>query len=433
MSLIKNWKNQNLLSLSVELSYYNIHSHFCVESDSLLYDFSQEIHTAIQKHNQSQLNVYLSSSWSHRLSKAWQMNISGGYNIIRYGVSAIASTDLFCIPDQSLTTNIFDYSFSFYKKKGLLRVNSGLTFANINNKFESNRIVLLPNATIELALSSTNSISASYSCSYENDDDTFIHGAVVDDYRQYTFFKGYHDILHRKDKLRLSMNYFDILNDFTFIMNAGYTFSSNPYIADYQNYGHGVRADLLRGERSNRSQYSYFNIKKGFRFPLMLTFKSTATNSLFQTCYQHIISDNRNSSIDGTFVLTSKFRSMFNIEVGYKINLQQNKIGINNQVINYAEHEIYIKPVALKKEKFELNVPLSFVIDHSGQDEFHNFDLGMSAMFNLNRWTFSLEGRNILHTRTYQRLRIESKDDYNEVITEKKIPGYIIAGIKFML
>ena len=56
----------------------------------------------------------------------------------------------------------------------------------------------------------------------------------------------------------------------------------------------------------------------------------------------------------------------------------------------------------------------------------------MTAMYSLKRWTFTIEGRNILHTRTYRRLRIESKNDYNEIITENRMPGYIIAGVKYM-
>ncbi|MBQ6682313.1 MAG: hypothetical protein IJM78_08785 [Prevotella sp.] len=45
---------------------------------------------------------------------------------------------------------------------------------------------------------------------------------------------------------------------------------------------------------------------------------------------------------------------------------------------------------------------------------------------------FSVEGHNLLHTRNYRRLRVESQNDYNEVITENRLPGYVIAGAKYM-
>ena len=431
MSLVKNWNNRNLLSLSGELGYHNRHRHLQVESESGLYDLPEDIHIACQKQKQSLLNALLTVSWSHRLSKVWQMDMSGGWNLIRHDVSADASLDRFNIAALSLTTNVYDYALSFSKKKGLLRLNSGLTLASVNNRYDD-RMVLLPDVGLELAFSSTNSVSLSYSSSYEADDDVFVSGAMMDNYRQYTAFSRQQNILHRKDRLRFGVNYFDILRDFTFIMTMGCSFTDNPYIADYQNTGRGVAVSLLRADRSNRTQYAYFNIKKGFRVPLMLTFKSTATNSLYQTAYQHILSDNRSSVVDGSLALATKFKSLFNMEVGYKLSLKQSKIGISDYIINYAEHEIYMKPILFRKEHFELNVPLSFIIDHSGPDEFQNFDLGLSAMYSLKRWTFTVEGRNMLHTRTYRRLRIESKNDYSETITENRLPGYIIAGVKYM-
>ncbi|MBQ6200460.1 MAG: hypothetical protein IJK50_03370 [Prevotella sp.] len=432
MSLVKNWNNRNLLSLSGELGYHNRHRHLQVESDGSLYDLPENIHFATQKQRQSLLDAQFIVSWSHRFSKVWQMDMSGGWNLIRHGVSADASLDRFNVSAQSLTTNVYDYAVSFSKKKGLLRLNSGLTLASVNSRYDDNRIVLLPEVGLELAFSSTNSVSLSYSSSYEADDDVFVSGAMMDDYRQYTVFSGHQNILHRKDRLRFGVNYFDILRDFTFIMNMGCSFTDKPYIADYQNTGRGVAVSLLRADRSNRTQYAYFNIKKGFRVPLILTFKSTATNSLYQTVYQHILSNNRSSVVDGSLALATKFKSLFNMEVGYKLTLQQSKIGISDHIINYAEHEIYMKPMLFRKEHFELSVPLSFALDHSGPDEFQNFDLGLSAMYSLKRWTFTIEGRNMLHTRTYRRLRIESKNDYNEIITENRQPGYVIAGAKYI-
>ena len=432
MSLVKNWNNRNLLSLSGELGYHNRQRHLQVESGSVLYDLPAYIHLVSQEQRNTMLDALLSVSWSHRLSKVWQMGMSGGWNMIRNGVSADASLDRFNVTAQSLTTSVYDYSLSFSKKKGLLRLNSGLTLASINSRYDDNRIVLLPDVSLELAFSSTNSVSLSYSSSYEADDDVFLNGTVINDYRQYTVFSGQQNILHRKDMLQFGVNYFDILNDFTFIMNVGCSFTDNPYISDFQNTGSGVKVDLLRAGRDSRTQHAYFNIKKGFRVPLVLTFKATATNSLYQTAYQHVLSDNRSSLMDGSLSIASKFKSLFNVEVGYKLILQQSKIGNSDQTINFAQHEVYVKPILFRKESFELNVPVSFVLDHSGQDEFHNFDLGLSAMFSLRRWSFSVEGHNLLHTRNYRRLRVESQNDYNEVITENRLPGYIIAGAKFM-
>ena len=310
MSLVKNWNNRHLLSLSGELEYHNRRRRLEVASEGLLYDIVEDVALIRQTQKNATLDAFLSVSWSHRLSKVWQMDMSGGWNLIRNGLSADASLNRFCVQSQHLTTTVYDYSLSVSKKKGLFRLNSGLTLANISSRLD--------------------------------------------------------------------------------------------------------------------------NIKKGFRLPLTVTLKSTLTNSLYQSAYQGILSDNRFSQMDGSLALTSKFKSLLNVELGYNLVLQQSKIGINDQRVNFAEHEIYLKPMLMKKERFELNVPVSFVIDHSGHDEFQNFDLGLSATYNVRRWSFAVEGRNMLHTQNYRRLRIELRNDYNEIITENRLPGYIIAGAKFM-
>ena len=249
------------------------------------------------------------------LSKVWQMDMSGGWNLIRHGISADASLNRFNVSSQSLTTNVYDYALSFSKKKGLLRFNSSLALASINSRYDDSRIVLLPEASLELAFSSTNSVSLSYSSSYEADDDVFVSGTMMDDYRQYTVFSGQQNILHRKDRLQFGVNYFDILRDFTFIMNMGCSITDNPYIADYQNTGRGVMVSQLRINLDRRTQHAYLNVKKGFRVPLVLTFKSTATNSLYQTAYQHILSNNRSSMVDGSLSLATKFKSLFKTRI----------------------------------------------------------------------------------------------------------------------
>lgn len=433
MSFVRNWNNKNLLTLSGELGYHHSRRQLQVLSDTMsLYDIPAETYAIGQTQKQGLLDAFCSVSWSHRLSKAWQMGISGGWNLIRNDVLADASLDYFNMSEQTLTTNVYDYTVSLSKKKGLFRMNGGMTLASVSNRYDGNKVLFLPDVGLELAFSSTNSLSLSYKSAYEKDDEVFLRGTMIDDYRQYLVYSGQQDILHRKDRLQLGLNYFDILNDFTYIMHVGCTFTENPYISNYQNAGNGVRVELLKADRASRSQYAYFNIKKGFRVPLVLTFKSTLTNNLYQSAYQNILSNNRLSQMDGTLALASKFKSLFNVEVGYKLALQQSKMEISGGVINYAEHEIYLRPMLLRKERFELNLPLSLVLNHSGEDNLRNFDLGISASASLGRWSFSVEGRNMLHTRHYRRLRIESRNDYQEVITENRLPGYIIAGAKLM-
>ena len=433
MSFVKNWNNKDLLSLSGELTYHHGRRHLQVGADGMLYDPAMNLQHVRQTQKRTLADAFFSASWSHKLSKSWQMNMSGGWNLIQNGISADASVKFFDVLSQHHTTNVYDYSFIISKKKGLFRLNGGMTLAYIDN-YDNNvgKVVLLPDVKMELAFSSTNFLTLSYKSSFNTDDDVFIRGAVIDDERQYTVFSGLQKILHRVDRLQLGMTYFDILNDFTFIVNTGCSFTANPYIPNYQSFGNGIKVNLVCADRDSRTQYAYFNIKKGFRLPLVLTFKSTMTNSLYQSAYQNVLSDNRSSQMEGSLAIASRFKTLFNMEVGYTLTLQQNKIGICDQIINYAGHEIYVKPLLLRRERFELNVPMSFHLDHSEQDEFRHFDLGLLAILSFKRWSFSLEGRNMFHTNTYRRLRIESRNDYHDKITENRLPGFIVAGAKYI-
>lgn len=431
MSFIKNWSNRNLLSVSGELTYNNRHCELQIQSDSTLYDLPEDQHDVRQTQRHSLLDVYLSTSWIHRLSHAWQMDMSGGWNIIRDEISADASWEEFDIPAQSMTTNIYDYSMSFSKKKGFFQMNGGLTLASIHNRYE-HKPVLLPDIKLTLAFSSTNSVSLSYSSSYKIDDNVYLHGMMLNDYRQYTTLTEQQNTVHRKDRLHLSVNYFDILNEFSFIMNAGYTFTDRPYISNYQSAGQGVKVSLQQADRDGQSQYVYLNIKKTFLVPLTVTFKSTLMNSLYQTAYEGILSNDRTSSLDGSIALTSKWKGPVNMEVGYKLTLQQSKTGLDGQTFNFAEHDIYVKPILLRKDCFDFSIPVSYILDHSYMGSFHNFDVGVSATYTVKQWTFSVEGHNMLHTHDYRRLRIETRNDYHELITENRLPGYIIVGTKLM-
>lgn len=430
-ALVKNWNNRDLLSLSGELNFQYSTRRLEVFSDSMLYNLPHDIDLVWQKQKMSTLDAFFTTSWTHKLSKFWQMSQSIGWDLIRNEISANALLPAFDIASQSLITNIYDYTLSFSKKKGLLQCHGGLTIADIRNRL-TKRVALLPDIKFELVFSPTNSISMSYRSSYQTDDEMFIQGTILNDYRQYSIYNATTNVLHRRDELQLGMNYFDILNDFTFIMNTGCSFTAHPYIPNYQSVGYGEAVSYQKADNSNRTQYAYFNIKKGFCIPITLSVKSTMTNSLFQSMYQNMLSNNRFSQIDGSLALLSKFKSLVNIEVGYKLSLQQSKTGLGYQMLNYASHEICVTPMLLRKDHFELNVPTSYIIDHSRQNTYKLFNLGITALLNSGRWSFSVEGRNILHTQSLRRLRIESESNYQETITENRLPGYIIGGVKYI-
>lgn len=392
ISFMKNWNKKNLFTISEQTLYEYGRNKIAVSSDSSLYNVSN-LNDVSQKQTNLSLDVLFTASWIHKLSKKWQMNMSSGWNLHRKNISASSTLDDLKINDQKLVTNVYNYSLRFSKKRGLFHFDGGFTIADINNKLYKDKIVLLPNVTLELATNSTNSISLTYKSEYRMDDNYFADGLILDDYRQISAYNNLINILHKTQRLNLLVNYFDLLNDFSFIMNSGCQFTENPYIENFSVNGKSINVTMLQSNKSNQTQYAYFNIKKGFRAPLTVTLKSTITNFKYQSAYQGVISKDRISKIDGSMALSSRLKSMLNFDVGYKILFQQNKTGISGRIINMGNHEIYLKPTILQKEVFELGFPISYIIDNTFEKTYHNINIGLTGQYNVGRWTFTIDGK----------------------------------------
>ena len=422
LDFVKNWNNRNLLSVCSQLIYNNIHRTIDVFSAN-----SQGQRTTLLDH-------HLTASWVHRLSKAWQFKMSTAWNIIRSTMS-IHYWRGFEIPDSkdTETTRLYDYGLSIHKKKGLLRLDAGLDVAYLGQGHSADKVVVLPNASIELVLSPINAVTLSYNSGYERDDSYFAHGTVLNDYRQMTVYDGKSDLLHRHHDFSFTTHYFSILSDFTCILNAGYSFTQRPYIFSYESNGNTTIASLMQSDRNQVIQHAYINIKKGFRFPIILTVKSTLVNSLYQTAYSQQISNNRHTQAEGVVSLTSKFKkSIINAEVGYRFCYQQNKLGLTSSFLNLMSYEAYVRPFLVKKNKWDVSLPLTYIHDQSGPQRFGYFDCGVQASYTKGRWSFFVDGKNLLHTRRFNRISVDANNDYTETIVESRLPGYIVVGLKKM-
>ncbi|WP_028911230.1 carboxypeptidase-like regulatory domain-containing protein [Prevotella sp. MA2016] len=432
LAFVKNWYNRNLLSVSSQLAYNNNFRAISVEADdSLLFMPNQRSQSVSQVQRTTLLDHNLAASWTHRLSKAWQFRMSAAWNLIR-STSSISPYVAHSVKqkDKDLT-RLYDYGLSLGKNKGRLRFDAGIDLAYIDQIHTTSKVAVLPNASIELALSTINAMSLTYSSGYERDDNYFAHGTVINDYRQLTVFDGKTDLLHLHHNLTFSSHYFNILSDFTWIMNIGCSLTEKPYIRNYDNAGNVLIASLIESNQSDMSQHAYFNIKKGFRFPLILSFKSTLVNSRYQSAYNNRLSKNRHSQAEGEISMTTKFKySLVNAEMGYRFTMQQSKLGLSGSLLNMMSYELYLRPFVAKKGKWDVSVPLTYVHDQSGSQKLGHFDCSVQGSYTAGFWSFFVKGDNLLNTRCVQRISIDATSDYMETVVERRLPGYIIVGIK---
>ena len=458
LAFAKNWNNQNLLSVSSQLVYNNCHRSIDVESvDSLLYMQEWQIYSATQDQRTTLLDHFLTASWVHRLTKAWQFKMSTAWNLIRSAMTISPSAIDFvqvrndsARPEQARlshpassflpvterdeeTTHLYGYGLSIQKKKGLFRLDAGCDMVYVRQSHSTDKIAILPNASIELALSSINTLTLSYSSGFERDDSYFAHGTVLNDYRQLTILDGRSDLLHKQHTLSFSSHYFNILSDFTWITSLGCSFTENPYFFSYESHGNTTIASLMQSKRNQVSQHAYINIKKGFAFPLVLSLKTTLVNSLYQTAYSREISNNRHSHAEGDVSLTSKYKtSLLNGEVGFRFRFQQSKLGLTSTQLNLMSYEAYVRPFLVKKGKWDVSLPMTYIHDQSGARRFGYFDIGVQASYKKGRWSFFADGKNLLNTKRFERISVSAEKDYSETIVESRLPGYIVIGLKKM-
>lgn len=434
LAFAKNWNNRDLLSVNSQLVYNNTHRTIDVESaEALLYMPEWQMQTASQCQRTTLLDHNMNASWIHRLSKVWQFKMSTAWNIIHSTMHVSPSFSHSESQRDAETTRLYDYGISIQKKKGLFHLDAGLDVACINQGHSANKIAVLPNASVELALSSINAVTLSYSSSYDRDDSYFAHGTVLNDYRRLTIYDGRNDLLHRHHNLTFTTHYFNILSDLTCILNAGCSFIEHPYIFSYENHGSTTVASLLQSDRNHVTQHAYINIKKGFKFPVTLAIKSTLVNSLYQTAYSQQVSNNRHIQAEGEVSLTSKFKaSLFNAEVGYRFRYQQSKLGLSSSLLDLMSYEAYVRPFLVKKGQWDVSLSLTYIHDKSGSQRFGYFDCGVQASYTKGCWSFFVDGKNLLHTRRFERISVDADNDYTETTVESRLPGYIVIGMKKM-
>ena len=66
------------------------------------------------------------------------------------------------------------------------------------------------------------------------------------------------------------------------------------------------------------------------------------------------------------------------------------------------------------------------------KQRFGYFDCGVQASYTKGRWSFFVDGKNLLHTRRFNRISVDANNDYTETIVESHLPGYIVVGLKKM-
>jgi len=86
----------------------------------------------------------------------------------------------------------------------------------------------------------------------------------------------------------------------------------------------------------------------------------------------------------------------------------------------------------VRKGKWDVSLPIMYIHDQSGAQHFSYFDCAILACYTKGRWTFFADGKNLLHTKRFERITVDAEHDYMETVVDKRLPGYIVVGLKKM-
>ncbi len=78
-------------------------------------------------------------------------------------------------------------------------------------------------------------------------------------------------------------------------------------------------------------------------------------------------------------------------------------------------------------------MPVSYIHDNASQSHSHYIDLSLHAKWTRNHLTLRLEGQNLLHTGHFNRIDLNTYEDYVETKTSYHLPGYLLMGIQWQI
>ena len=63
---------------------------------------------------------------------------------------------------------------------------------------------------------------------------------------------------------------------------------------------------------------------------------------------------------------------------------------------------------------------MAYIHDLSGAQHFSYFNIGVHACYTIGRWSFYVDGKNLLNTKRFERISVGAEKDYSETIVESR-------------
>jgi hypothetical protein len=435
LSYVKKWSKKSMLSMDAYYAYNKNKIDRTLTADSILVNPKSENGYLSQTQHVHKYQLGASLSYLYKLSKAYI--IKGMLFGDARGYSYESSSEQAGYRSDKANNDLQNAGaeVSLKKNVGLFQFNVGLSSAYVNNAYSSKRFLVSPSLSMELDFSALHSLSLSYDSRFkQTSEPLFVNAEALEDYHTVYQYAETDNTLKRSHDVGLVYNYFNILYDVSCVLTSGYIVDKEPFTCNYTNIGRCISANWIASSKDASTYYMTLYLRKEFSIPLKVAVQAKLTNSTYQTGYSGILSDNAFTDVTSNISLQSTFRHPFNLELGGNVSYKRLSIGLSDENTNYSSIEFFIRPFYIIKNKFNIELPLRYIHDRNSVDKENYWTFSPNASYNISQhFTLFLEGKNIFHANEFRRLSLDNTNAYIDRITEYRMPGYILLGVKYSL
>lgn len=376
-----------------------------------------------------------SASYVARFRGKVKLRLSAAHDFDRCKSETLSTETGLAAPKSSSDCQSTTLSLSVSKTSGKVRADAGLHLAHVSTEASRTEWKLLPEASVTVNFSKLHSIELSYESSLSRDGRTpWTATRRMANYRTLRDYAALDEMLHTFHSAYLFYMYFNRFDDISVVVNGGAQVEKSPTANDMESLGGTLIESRGPSSRDDRYAYLQLSFDKGFAFPLRFKVDATGSKNLSPVCYGGEAYTQESSDIEAEISLKTRFKIPLNVEAGGSLGYTRTEIGIMGEPAEWRTGSLRIQPIlASKRHGLKVKLPVTYIRDESGDATIEYVDLSLTASKKIGQQlSIFAEGRDMLHCGKRERVTSSVYGDTEDTVTETRMPGYVIAGLKWI-
>lgn len=377
-----------------------------------------------------------SASYIVRLRGKVRLRASVAYDFDRGAYRAESQEADLSTPSSRSDCGSTTISLSAHKIKGKLRADAGLHLARVSSDASRMRWKLLPEATLTFNFSKLHSLEVNYEASLSRDGMIpWTAAKRLTGYRTISDFAARPEMLHLCHGADVFYMFYDRFADLSVTLFGGLNVETSPCAYDISTRGDALVENRASSSRDDRSAFCQLAVDKGFAFPLRAKVEVQSDCSLTPVFYSGDICTSRAYEITSALSLRTRFRRPVNVEAGGTYGYARTEIDVMGGPSEWRSFSLRLQPMAASKRiGLKAKLPVTYISDRSNGQRVGYVDLSFEADKKVGaHLSFFAEARDLLHSDRQRRVVTTVDGDTEDTATESRMPGFVIAGFKWLL